>query len=358
MNKKQKPKQRNIYLDIIRGIAVFLVLWGHSLQYFSTWQINIYENTAFRFIYSFHMPLFMLLSGYFFYFTVQKNNVTKLIFNRLRTIGIPLVSWGILIALSEYYFSRQISLKDIWFQIENIWFLWSVLIASLIVGITYRIFRKFKWCPLMHIAIFLILFLAPTQLRIIQDYRTLYVYPYFIIGFLYNEYKDKIPNVLKLVRYLSIPLYIIMFPQFHQNTYIYTTQISILNSALGTAEQLKIDMFRWGIGLVGSLLVMVIVELLIKSRYLSIILNLLFSRLGTISLQVYVVQRVLLEGLANRAYNSWVAQNGKNILLTNINAYNFYWTPLIATLFAIGIYWLVKLLCLNKYIKFVLFGGR
>lgn len=61
-------KSRNIYFDVLKGITIILVAYGHVLQTFnSNWEISIIGRT----IYAFHMPLFMLVSGYFFYPSVQ-----------------------------------------------------------------------------------------------------------------------------------------------------------------------------------------------------------------------------------------------------------------------------------------------
>ena len=64
--------KRDIYWDIIKGVAIFLVVLGHSLQYF--YIDSAYSNTdfLFSFIYSFHMPLFMVVSGYFAYSSFSK----------------------------------------------------------------------------------------------------------------------------------------------------------------------------------------------------------------------------------------------------------------------------------------------
>ena len=44
------------YIDIARGIAIILMIVGHVVQ-----------NTFFRhIIFSFHMPLFIIVSGYFY----------------------------------------------------------------------------------------------------------------------------------------------------------------------------------------------------------------------------------------------------------------------------------------------------
>ena len=61
---------RNNFIDIIKGVAIFLMLWGHVIQYcVAKTNIDFYENWVFKFIYSFHMPLFMLVSGYLFFYS-------------------------------------------------------------------------------------------------------------------------------------------------------------------------------------------------------------------------------------------------------------------------------------------------
>ena len=68
-------KQRNLYLDIMKGISIFLVLLGHSIQYGSKISYVgsrlFFNDPVFKLIYSFHMPLFALLSGYLFFYTIE-----------------------------------------------------------------------------------------------------------------------------------------------------------------------------------------------------------------------------------------------------------------------------------------------
>jgi fucose 4-O-acetylase-like acetyltransferase len=50
---------RNTNIDILRGIGIILVVIGHN------WIVLDQKGLAFKFIYSFHMPLFMFISGIF-----------------------------------------------------------------------------------------------------------------------------------------------------------------------------------------------------------------------------------------------------------------------------------------------------
>lgn len=57
-------KQRLYYLDALKGILIILVILGHSIQYK---MMDYQHDVLFRVIYSFHMPLFFLISGFLTY---------------------------------------------------------------------------------------------------------------------------------------------------------------------------------------------------------------------------------------------------------------------------------------------------
>ncbi|WP_081666252.1 acyltransferase family protein [Pseudogulbenkiania ferrooxidans] len=57
-----KSKERDLFIDFTKGIAILLVVLGHTLQY-QVQPANFDELFSFRFIYSFHMPFFVFLSG-------------------------------------------------------------------------------------------------------------------------------------------------------------------------------------------------------------------------------------------------------------------------------------------------------
>ena len=64
--------RRDYFIDFAKGISILLVLWGHCIQYMSAGTVDFFEDNAFKVIYSFHMPLFMLLSGYVSYWGRNK----------------------------------------------------------------------------------------------------------------------------------------------------------------------------------------------------------------------------------------------------------------------------------------------
>lgn len=54
---------REISFDILKAIAIFFVIVGHTIQYLGP--TDGMDSLIFGIIYSFHMPLFVAISGYF-----------------------------------------------------------------------------------------------------------------------------------------------------------------------------------------------------------------------------------------------------------------------------------------------------
>lgn len=80
-------EKRERTLDIIRGLASVLVIAGHNVAYGSGVFLtsgNHYNNIVFKIIYSFHMPLFKLLSGYTFWVSIQKQSGREVLIKRCR----------------------------------------------------------------------------------------------------------------------------------------------------------------------------------------------------------------------------------------------------------------------------------
>ena len=71
-----EKKERELLPDLLRGFAIVLVVLGHCIQdgsgvgYRS--EALYFSDRLYQFIYSFHMPLFMMISGYLSWGSIQK----------------------------------------------------------------------------------------------------------------------------------------------------------------------------------------------------------------------------------------------------------------------------------------------
>lgn len=79
-------------IDCIRGIAIFLVILGHVLQCFSCNSDQYLTNKIYLNIYSFHMPLFMFISGVVY----KKSLISGHANLKRRTVQLiyPYILWG------------------------------------------------------------------------------------------------------------------------------------------------------------------------------------------------------------------------------------------------------------------------
>ena len=93
---KKQTKKRSPYLDIIKAILIILVIIGHSIQYGSgsTYLEKqlFFNNYLFKFIYSFHMPLFIMISGYLSYNSLNKNSLKETFISKFKSFNISVLN--------------------------------------------------------------------------------------------------------------------------------------------------------------------------------------------------------------------------------------------------------------------------
>lgn len=170
---KVMTEQRNRTIDIAKGIAICLMVLGHSG--IPRWGDN--------FIYMFHMPLFFILSGYCFkekYLT----DVGTFISHRLKGLYLPFVKFSLLFLILHNVFCRlhvysslygylghgiaPINLREFkdsfWAIISAMqsppqllggyWFLRELLLSSILSLILIKILpsiRKFRYCKKVNL---------------------------------------------------------------------------------------------------------------------------------------------------------------------------------------------------------------
>lgn len=119
------------YIDVVKGIAMSLVVMGHVLsgcksEEMLTWN----EMNVWSFIYSFHMPLFMFVSG-FVCFNPHKNYSLKSVLKRCISYLIPFFFIAFILG----------SLRgDI--RINQLWYFRTLVIFIVVLYICMNIVRK------------------------------------------------------------------------------------------------------------------------------------------------------------------------------------------------------------------------
>lgn len=306
-------EKRNDVLDIVKGIAAVLVVWGHAIQYFSTGGFDFWESSIFRIIYSFHMPLFMLVSGYVFYWTCSRKDLTTVIIGRVRGIGIPMLVWGTIIGFirSQMHFSigRWVN------EVIGIWFLYAVLLASIIVVIINKIAGGGIHSSIHYAAMLLAGFAV---LLVPGHTNVLFVYPYFVAGYVLNERKLIKESKTQLFYVLG---WLILIPFYGKEDFIYTSGLFPPSFQFADiTRSLLIDVYRWVIGFFGSMSVIIIVQKISATRADGLAWQFL-KRIGRYTLELYVMQRLILEFVLAKGFQKMVSLLGRNYIAKNMLIY-------------------------------------
>ena len=347
--------KERLYWNVVKGIAIFLMLWGHCIQFCALDAVDYFANSVFKTIYSFHMPLFMLVSGYMFYFSFCKRNLRSLLVHRIQDMLHPIVFCtvvnNLLMMIPQKILSGQTQLffGAVFRGIEySFWFLWAVLISSVAVGVACKITRNAGLQFVLSVLGGVFVALFP------QWELSLAMYPYFVAGFFCAMYRGSLAAVFHKLKYASFVVFPLMLAFFEVKHYVYITPV--YSPALGLAESLKIDIFRWGIGFVGSAWLMTVLDLALRTGFLEKRVPWLlkaFSRMGENSLQIYCLSEPLLSGYLPHLYRKLMEPFGCNLFAGNMVVYNFVLTPLLAVAYAVLIYCLVLLLRKVKLHSFI-----
>lgn len=351
-------KKESFYWDLVKGIAIFLMLWGHCIQYCALDTLNCFEDFAFKAIYSFHMPVFMLVSGYLFYYSFRKRNLGELLKHRIQGMLHPIVMAtilsNVLMLLPTYVLSDR---ADILFGSlfsgidEYFWFLWAVLYCSVIVAVCGKV-TVHPWLQMaMLVAGGFAILLVP------QWNTTLFMYPYFVAGFYCGKYREQARKLFRPVKYAMLIVFPVMLSFYESKHYIYITPM--FSEELGLAASAGIACFRWAIGFAGSIWMLTIVEFLLRlsDRFRADRRGMeAVSFLGRNSLQIYCLSLSLLSGYLRHGYRKIVELIGYNLFAQNTVVFDFLFTPVLALAWSVFLYYGVVLL--RKYKLHGLIFGR
>ena len=183
-------KTRDYGFDNIKFILIILVVLGHILEEIST---TGFMGVIRSVIYSFHMPLFVFISGYFSRMSKRKTErafaeylIPFFIFNTIYTMAIQ----GVLkvnIFLPQYAFWYLMSLFFWNISIDYIYKFKPIIIVSFILGIYCGLFGNID--------------------RVFSLSRTICFFPFFILGYSFDKEKtEKMRSLNKALPVIGIAL--------------------------------------------------------------------------------------------------------------------------------------------------------
>lgn len=197
MQNKKNNSGRFSWVDIAKGIAIILVVYRHVLIGIkrSGLVVEPYLLQINEMVYSFRMPLFFILSGFFFARSAAKRGRGEFVTYKLSSLVYPYLVWAVIqvsiqILLSDYTNANR-GLKDYLYiliqprAIDQLWFLFALFNVTLFIFLLREILKVNRWVVL---GISLVAVYGSTFVKnysLIHD--LLFYMPYFVIGDLVSE---------------------------------------------------------------------------------------------------------------------------------------------------------------------------
>lgn len=331
--------ERVLYLDVVKFIAILLVCIGHS------YTITLGMESHLRdIIYSFHMPLFMLICGYFSENSFQLG-IRAFLTKKGKQLLIPAFA-GTLLSLSALTILKG---GVTFFIIKQeafggFWFLKTLFACYLIVYVSKRI-RLPDWA--LCIVSICIMFIIPWGGTLMINFLLIF----FWTGFFMRKYSIIISRYHRCITLMSITLFVLAI---------------VLGWAV-PCEKIDIDLLinrpwilmrQYLVGLIGSFSVIGVSRFLCVDRdcgtmttgFVEKVINGM-AIIGRYTLGIYVVQTIVLEQIA-----------GNSLTLFKQPYYNFgsdyVLSPLLGLFFCLLSYFIIKYTKRYKNIRILFYGGQ
>ena len=339
MNKT--PKVRIPYLDFLKFFAIASVLLGHSVEQITG--NDFWDNPIWAFIYTYHMPLFMLLCGYFFGSSLKLPFVTMLK-KKFVQLGIPSISAWVLMFLFVTItgYNPYPEIVDLsWLGFMNaMWFLKCVFFCYLIGWIFVKAMRN-VWIAALSSTLLVHLF------PIFSIDSVNFMLPMFWVGYLCNLHQPWIDKHRTPLLAGSLAAFVLMIPFWSGRLTVYMVPIDFFDwhTLSLNIENLGVTLYRLVIGIAGSM-VFFLLSPWVYDRIKDCRLTPTLDRLGKCTLGLYWTQTFLLEC-------TW------HSIGLYVNTANSFWVaPLIAIFELFLCYQAVMLFRKNGYTKLLFLGEK
>ncbi|WP_153126138.1 acyltransferase family protein [Peribacillus tepidiphilus] len=207
-------RQRDYFFDNAKFFLIFFVVFGHLLREFISDNETIYA--VYKTIYSFHMPAFIFVSGFFAKGIYEKGYITKI----AKKLILPYLIFQLVYSVFYFFLYQKNSLTidpltphwSLWFLVSL--FFWNIML----LGFS-------KWKPWIGISISLTIALLIGYVDFVSNYlslsRTFVFFPMFLIGYhMKKEHIQKLTNIkARSIAFITIATVFFWFLQFPEINY-------------------------------------------------------------------------------------------------------------------------------------------
>lgn len=195
-----KAMQYLPYIDNLKGFAILLVVIGHVIQYLTD-PYDFEHHIVFRYIYSFHMPLFFMISGMMVKESYTKEQAWQTIRKRFLQLIAPFTLWTIIWSLTflphPFYFAYLDPNLGPWF----LWCLFCIIAIDLLVQLLLNVLQlhQHKHSITLYIIVSLVIclalrYIASSSHGIFGLTSISFHYIFYVIGVLLSRYRNTLTD--------------------------------------------------------------------------------------------------------------------------------------------------------------------
>ncbi|WP_348717374.1 acyltransferase [uncultured Alistipes sp.] len=243
-------RERQGWIDAMRGFAIFLVVVGH-IEMFMLEPVE--ESVLVRIIYLFHIPLFFFISGYLSMNKADKMSwpeFGKSLLNSFRRLVLPAMIFFVLLNWIDPYYATLSSLPDKLYSgfFGGYWFTLVLFYILVVISVIRSLFRVGSpWFAIIVFAVLLLSLTSPlilSKLNIGLEHRCLKLLcvrmfidnlQFYMFGVLCRRYNLRFDRILKRAGWAIISLFIIAVivkMKIDSNTPLYVRVLFSFHSAV------------------------------------------------------------------------------------------------------------------------------
>ena len=206
--------QRGLYIDNLKSILIFLVVYGHFI---SIMQENTCCGIIYNCIYSFHMPLFVFVSGYL------SKNIDR---QRLKDVDKVLFPYLVFQLIGYFIYSRGDVFHrfNVFVPLQQNWYILALFVWRMMLPYTRLFNTKFILTFSIIMAFYVGLF--PEFGRFFTIHRIFYFLPIFLLGSYCENLEQK---VIHLQKYKTFFMFILLV------TFVVIGTLTAMNNQLHNA---------------------------------------------------------------------------------------------------------------------------
>lgn len=180
-----EEEKRNYLFDNLKVLLIFLVVFAHTLENYI--HNNMVLRSIYFFIFMFHMPLFIFVSGYF------SRTINKHRKDAVKDLLIPFILFNIIwyASIGNFKFPIYYPGWTLWYLLSL--FFWRFFLIDLI---------KIKWVIVLSIILGLLVGFNGKFIDLFSFSRTFAYLPFFLLGYYSND--STINKIKKYSNVISI----------------------------------------------------------------------------------------------------------------------------------------------------------